>query len=95
VTGALEYGWGRLTKTEVNDDTDNTAEHVTRYVYDKYGNITGKHIQIDAGGPLSEQVISHSYDLLGRETDLVYPSGNVVIYQYDEVGRLKKIYMNN
>jgi YD repeat-containing protein len=95
VTGALEYGWGRLTKTEVNDDTDNTAEHVTRYVYDKYGNITEKHIQIDEGGPLSEKVISHSYDLLGRETELVYPSGNVVVYQYDEVGRLKKIYMNN
>ena len=92
VTGVANYCWAKLTKTEVNSDNDNDPEHITKYVYDKFGNMLEKRIEIDGGNPISEKLISHSYDQLGRETELVYPSGNTVLRQFDAVGRLKKVY---
>lgn len=95
VTGMTNYSQGRLTKAEVNDDADNAAEHATLYLYDKFGNMTEKRISIDGGSPITEKTIRHGYDLLGRETQLTYPSGNVIARQFDAVGRLKKILTTN
>ncbi|MCI0550704.1 MAG: DUF6443 domain-containing protein, partial [Anaerolineae bacterium] len=92
VIGVTNYCQGKLTKTEVNDDIDNTTEHTTLYVYDKLGNLTDKRVTIDGGSPITEKIIRHSYDLLRRETQLTYPSGNVIARQFDPAGRLKKIY---
>ncbi len=86
------YGPGRLTRTEVNDDSDAAPEHTTLYVYDKFGNLTEKRITIDGGSPVTQKIIKHKYDLLGREVQLIYPSGNTLVRQYDSVGRLKKVY---
>ena len=83
------YCQGQLTKTEVNDDGDDAAEHVTKYIYDIYGNLIQKRITIEG---LSEQVINHEYDILGREIELEYPSGETVVKEYDNLGRLKKVY---
>jgi YD repeat-containing protein len=92
VTGVANYCQGRLTKTEVNNGG---TIHTILYVYDRFGNITQKRITIDGGSPITEKVISHSYDHLGRETQLTYPSGNIIARSYDALGRLKKIFTIN
>ena len=86
------YGQGRLTKTEVNEDSDAAPEHTTLYVYDKFGNLAEKRITIDGGSSVTLKTIKHKYDVLGREVQLIYPSGNTLVRQYDNVGRLKKVY---
>lgn len=73
------YSFGRLTKTEVNEDSDAAPEHTTLYVYDKFGNLTEKRITIDGGSPITQKTIRHKYDLLGREIQLIYPSGNTIV----------------
>jgi hypothetical protein len=92
VTGADNRCQGQLTRTRVNDDADDLEEHTTTYVYDKFGNLTEKRIVIDNGTPITEKVVKHKYDLLGREIELTYPTGKIVARSYDNVGRLKKIY---
>lgn len=92
VTGVANYSTSRLTKVEVNDDTDAAVEHTTKYVYDQFGNIIEKHITIDEGNPLAEKTIIHIYDKLGREIQTIYPSGNTVSRQYDPLGRLIKVF---
>jgi YD repeat-containing protein len=90
--GVPNYGQGKLTRTWVNDDGDVEKEHETLYIYDKFGNLTEKRITIDGGNPVTQKTIKHVYDLLGRETQVIYPSNNTVARQYDTLGRLKKIY---
>jgi hypothetical protein len=90
--GVPNYCQGKLTRTWVNDDGDIDWDHETLYVYDKFGNLVEKRITIDRGGPITQKIIKHVYDLLGRETQVIYPSNNTIARQYDAVGRLKKIY---
>lgn len=92
ISGEENFGQGRLTKVEVNTDSDVAPEHITTYLYDKLGNVIEERITIDG---LSEKIVFRSYDLLGRETELTYPSGTTVVKQYDNVGRIKKIYTIN
>jgi YD repeat-containing protein len=95
VSGMENWCRGKLTRTRINDDSDYAEEHKTTYVYDKYGNLTEKHLFIDGGTPVTEKIIRHVYDYLGRETQVVYPSGNTVVKKYDKFGRLEKLYTSN
>jgi YD repeat-containing protein len=81
----------RLAKVEINEDSDNAAEHTTLFVYDEYGNVIEKRITIDSGAPLSEKIIRFEYDLMGNEKKIIYPSGNTIIKQYNRQGQIKKI----
>ncbi len=89
VSGTDNFCQGELTKTEINVDSDGTAEHVIKYVYDQFGNLLEKRVTIDEGNAVSEKTIKHVYDHLGREIETCYPSGNTVVLTYDELGRLK------
>jgi YD repeat-containing protein len=94
VLDADNYCQGRLTKTLINDDTtNNTTDHIIKYVYDKFGNLTEKHIQIDleASSTVTEKIIQYKYDLLGRETEIIYPSGKTELKTYDDTGLLKSV----
>ena len=89
-SGLENYCYGQLTKTEINDDADNSPEHWTTYRYDKNGNILEKRISI-AEGEIAEKVIQHVYDEYGRETQLIYPSGKIVYKTYNSMGQLESI----
>jgi len=78
------YCKGKLTKTiEKESGTE------TLYAYDKYGNIITKKINIP--GMLDYKTIYHTYDNLGRETVIEYPSGTVVTKSYNRLGKLENI----
>lgn len=86
------YCQGRLTKTEINTDSDSNPEHIFKYVYDQYGNVTDEYIEIFDGDSVDEKVIRYEYDLMGRITQITYPSGNVITRYYDDAGRLEKLF---
>ncbi len=92
VTDVDNYCQGRLTMTEINEDEDAEPEHVTKYVYDMFGNVKEKWITIDQDDASAEaNVVRHEYDLLGREVAMSYPSGHSLNRIYNEVGQLEKI----
>ena len=96
VSGITEnYCMNKLTKIEINDDEDTAIDHVYQYVYDKFGNLTEEHIQVEGLDTSPAKVIYYAYDRLGRMRSITYPSGNVVYHDYDQYGRISKIYNVN
>src|SRR5581483_10320949 len=79
-TAGGNYGVGRL--TGMTDKSGTTA-----WVYDSRGNV------------LSEQRVilnrtyttSYSYDLSGNVASVTYPSGRIVTYQRDALGRISGV----
>ncbi|WP_080753198.1 RHS repeat-associated core domain-containing protein [Janthinobacterium lividum] len=74
------YGKGRLTR--FNDDTGQTS-----YSYNAAGEII-KQVNNIYGGL---HTTSWNYDTAGRLTSMSYPTGVVISYQYDGVGRIASI----
>jgi YD repeat-containing protein len=92
VSGAENFCQGKLTKVEINQDSDNSAEYSFKYVYDQQGNLVEKRIIDDSGSSLSEKTIKYEYDHLGRKSAVSYPSGSVVNQDYNQVGQLEKLF---
>jgi YD repeat-containing protein len=69
---------GRL--TGVNDESGSTA-----YVYDDRGDVVQETRMI--GGV--SYVTGYAYDLANHVTQMTYPSGRIVTYLYDEMGRTR------
>ncbi len=74
------YGVGRL--TEVTDQSGSTA-----YVYDAFGNVVQETRTI--GGVA--YVTAYAYDLANHVTQITYPSGRIVAYSRDAMGRIAGI----
>lgn len=74
------YGKGRLTR--FNDDTGQTA-----YTYNSAGEIVQQVNSIYGG----VHTTSWNYDAAGRLTSMSYPTGVVINYHYDSVGRIASI----
>jgi RHS repeat-associated protein len=77
------FGKGRLTR--LNDDTGKTT-----YSYNAAGEIVQQVNNIYGG----LHTTSWSYDTAGRRTSMSYPTGVVINYQYDSVGRIASITSN-
>ena len=72
---------------------DNTG--VTQYSYDQQGRLLSESRQ--SMSPANNGLIyttGYNYDTMGRLTTLVYPSGRVVSYTYDVMGRTNSISTN-
>ena len=74
------YNVGRLTKI-----TDNSG--TTTYCYDQRGNVLSK-VQVTNGTALTT---SYSYTLADRLASITYPSGAIVSYTRDGVGRIDMV----
>lgn len=84
IEDGVNYCKGSLTKTVENESGTETL-----YAYDKLGNITVKKIKI--AGMSVYKTIYHTYDNLGRETAIEYPSGVLVSKTYNHLGQLTSI----
>ncbi|MEM8562243.1 MAG: DUF6531 domain-containing protein [Pseudomonadota bacterium] len=74
------YGLGRLTST-----TDESGQ--TAYQYDHRGNIVGKAYTIGA----TNYTVGYAYDLADNIIQMLYPSGRIVDYARDSLGRVSGI----
>ncbi|MCC6208978.1 MAG: hypothetical protein IT488_12620, partial [Gammaproteobacteria bacterium] len=74
------YGVGKLTEIEDDDST-------TTYTYDIKGRVTSKAQTIGS----VTLTTSYTYDSDGHLTQMTYPSGKVVGYDYDLQGRIAEI----
>ena len=71
------YGVGRL--TEIEDESGSTA-----FVYDARGNVITETRVIDG----QTYVTEYAYDGANKLTEVTYPSGRLVSYQYDSAGQV-------
>lgn len=78
---AGSFAIGRLSRVE---DSGTTVE----YGYDHRGNVTTKRQRIDAGPWLT---LGFEYDLADRRTQISYPTGRIVHYSYDLLGRTTQV----
>ena len=98
------YGWDELRDRIVNAEDEtrgsfNDRGVGTRYEYDDLGRISKKR-QINKtpkqwGYPTAEQSVQYNYSTSGRLQGMTYPSGNRIEYQYNSVGRLDNIKLND
>lgn len=79
---------GKLTKSEVNTDTQTEADIITTFRYDKMGQMIEKRIVIEG---LEEKCIQFSYDRQGNLVQTTYPSGTIIQRNYNHRNLLKKI----
>lgn len=62
------------------------------YTYDALGRMTSETSDLSAIAPgLATQTVRYGFDALGRRSDLTYPDGTKVSYDYDTRGRLKSV----
>ncbi len=78
---AGSFAVGRLSRVE---DSGTTVE----YGYDHRGNVVTKRQRIDAGAWLT---LGFDYDLADRRTQITYPTGRIVNYSYDLLGRTTQV----
>lgn len=82
------YCVGKLTKSEVNSNSDTQPEISTRYRYNKMGQMIEKSVQIKG---LEEKRIFFVYDRQGHLIQTNYPSGTIVQREYNKRNLLRKI----
>lgn len=61
----------------------------TRYAYDGRGNVTSRTVDIDA----VEYTTAFAYDAADRLASITYPSGRLVEYHRDDLGRVERVSM--
>ncbi len=89
------FGIGQLTKVIKYTGTGANDFHQSLYKYDELGHIIKKKMKIFNGIDVSEKIIEHTYDHLGREIQLKYPTGHTIVNSFDNFGRLDKTYSSN
>jgi RHS repeat-associated protein len=72
---------GQLTRIATNGTT-------LEYGYDHRGNITTKRQRIGTGSWLT---LAFTYDLADRRTQITYPTGRIVNYTFDTLGRVTQV----
>src|SRR5216684_67675 len=77
---AAGFGIGRL--TSVSDSSGSTA-----YVYDARGNVVQETLVV--GG--QSYITSYAYDLANHVVQVTYPSGRIVSYTRDAMGRIASV----
>jgi RHS repeat-associated protein len=77
---AAGFGVGRL--TSVSDPSGSTA-----YVYDAHGNVVEETHVVGA----QSYITSYAYDLANHVTQVTYPSGRIVNYTRDTMGRISGV----
>ena len=82
---SLDYPEGKLTGFE-NPDVKEL------YFYDRCRNLVEKLVIMTTG---EEKIFQYAYDLQGRLTELKYPDGYKVNYQYDKLGNISLVDINN
>ena len=85
------YCRNKLSMVEVNADGSKDSDHIYKYVYDPFGNITEKYVWLNKGYKIHNERILYEYDALGRKIMIQYPSGRTLYHNYDNAGRLKNI----
>lgn len=88
MSNGVNYSLGRLTKTEVNADGDSAPEIITKFRYDRFGNLIEKRQQIDG---LAEKITNFEYDWQGNLIKTIYPSGTTVDRTYNEQNQLDRV----
>src|SRR5260370_32677863 len=77
---AAGFGVGRL--TSVSDSSGSTA-----YLYDARGNVVQETHVVAA----QSDITSYAYDLANRVVQITYPSGRIVSFTRDAIGRIRDV----
>lgn len=81
---ASNYGVGKLTR--ISDESG-----VTSYVYDDRGNLIEERFTFAVGENQHALSTLYTYDLDNKITSVTTPSGVIINYTYDDVGRMSTI----
>jgi RHS repeat-associated protein len=91
-----QYSWGRLTAVTFTEQTGNGNNFAYMYSYNQAGRVTGNRLTaVDSGSNLlTDLKATYAWDNQGRMTNMTYPSGTALAYQYDSMSRLSGITQN-
>ena len=88
--------WGRLTQVTFQEQTVNGNSFAYLYSYNQAGRVTANTLLASNGGNLLTNLkATYTWDNQGRMTNLTYPSGTSLAYQYDAMGRLSTMTSSN
>jgi len=89
---AITYTWdvaaltGSFAKGRLSRIVNGTT--TVEFAYDHRGNVTAKRQRIGTGAWMQ---LSFAYDLADRRTSITYPSGRIVEYTYNTLGRVTQV----
>jgi RHS repeat-associated protein len=89
---AITYTWdvaaltGSFAKGRLSRVVNGTT--TIEFAYDHRGNVTAKRQRIGTGAWMQ---LSFAYDLADRRTSITYPSGRIVDYTYNTLGRVTQV----
>jgi YD repeat-containing protein len=82
--GNYTNSWGRLTGVNFQQQTGNGDQFGYYYSYNQAGRVTTNTFQATIGGSmLASLAATYVWDNQGRMTNMTYPSGPQLAYQYD------------
>ena len=88
--------WGRLTQVTFQEQTPNGKNFAYVYSYNQAGRVTANSLIASYGNILYTNLkATYAWDNQGRMTNLTYPSGTALAYQYDAMGRLSTMTSSN
>ena len=80
------YTWGRLSRVDFGND--GVRAFYYGYSYNQAGRVTGNRmLATNSGNGQVDMQGQYAWDNLGRMTSMTYPSGPVMNYQFDAMGR--------
>jgi RHS repeat-associated protein len=91
------YTWGRLSAVVFAAQTyDNQGPFFAyEYSYNQAGRVTGNRMLMTQGSNYLDLQGQYAWDNQGRMTQMTYPSGPVMNYQFDAMGRVSTIMQAN
>ena len=87
------YTWGRLSAVVFQAQNNGTQgdNFAYEYSYNQAGRVTGNRMLMAQGSNHLDLKGQYAWDNQGRMTQMTYPSGPVMNYQFDAMGRLVTI----